>query len=73
MSSITTRFHGIDLEFDVEYDYTPGERGDLECPPSEGEVELTRVLFNGKDVTGKISDELSEALEQECEESRTDD
>lgn len=69
---VSVQLHGLLLEFDVEYEYTPAERGDLYCPPSDAELELTSVMFCGEDVGADIDDVITELIVEEVERKRKD-
>jgi hypothetical protein len=63
--TVSISFHGMDLEFGIDYDIEPRERGDLYCPPSEGGIVVnTARLLGAQEMEVKDpSDELLLALE----------
>lgn len=43
----TINYRGI--EFDVEYTYTPEEKGDRDYPGCPADIEIWKIEFEGKD------------------------
>lgn len=63
----------IELPAEVEYDYTPAERGRRgfgglqEEPDFDGEIEITKVTVGGIDILGILTQSQLESIEQEIE------
>ena len=57
-----------ELEFELEYDYTPEQARRHDCPGADEEVSLTQVKLNGVDITDAItaSPDTLEIFEDSC-------
>ena len=58
-------FHGIPLNFKVDYDIEPAEKGGRDCPPSPGGILVNKIWLDAE--IEDPSDELVSRLEEEIE------
>jgi len=71
-TTFVTSSDGHEIEVDVEFDYTPGDPGQLygppeNCwPPEPAEVEICDVIYIGISVIERLSDLHIDELEAKC-------
>ena len=59
-------FHGIPLNLKIDYDVEPAEKGDHDCPPSEGGILINKIWLDYEPALEieDPSDELVSRLEE---------
>jgi hypothetical protein len=77
VKTIFTTFHGVD--FELEGEAWKGYRGSFHEPPYDPEMQLTRIMFRGRDVSDRnfrllekrhgkdMIEELWQKLFRDCE------
>ena len=71
-TTLITAPEGNEIEVDVEFDYTPGDPGQLygppeDCwPPEPAEVEICDVIYDGVSVIERLCDMHIHELEAKC-------